>query len=956
MKSSLLTLRILVLFIAALRACAVVPIYINNGQVTDSPQIDATAFLNRGSFTVSGLLSPFTTQNTLYYTNRGTMTSASGSSGGFDFEFINGTTGSRSWASSIINDGSGTITVNPSTTDGPYLVLKATNLVNRGTLSVGSKGLIRMEGSNVDLSSGVVFIQSAASSGTPAYTVSASLAEATNTAGVDPTQLLRTIGGNYRATSPSYTLERLAGGDPINTGPLVISTPIIHIFTNQVDTNRQVFDVVFVEQQSDTNINISVNFQNHTSADRDKTNFHDVYITYSAADTNIVTGSPDIQTFTLLDRLGPVGTASLVTNGGFANPIFQPDTTTFNPQTSGTLTSNHWVTPDLFKVYRDTVNFTNGPLTLTNIVTTNFYTAVRPVLVADGTTATSAGAAATNYSGRVEILASKLNLNKTRVRGQGVVNIRAEKLVDTTGAVLQAPYIYYDLGSSAGSVDVSNLVGLSTIRFASGTLNHMSVIFTNLATTDLISTNTQRNGDTNTPENVTNEVTFEIDFHVVFLKGQLKAQNKTYLAGLQLRGDDATINDSVTPQDRFLVLSKTLTLNGDVTLGAGVGNAWVGTNAPNLLSFTNYGDLTTTKGSVFGTDRSSLYSSWVNLGRLDSVGVTISSTNFENNGVIATTSGSAISIVASEAKLDQGTISDDGDLSLTATSLKLRGAAIDVNGAVGLSISGSLADAGISSPSRISAKQGISLIPKPVSGDLLGTSIQLAASAQSSFPIIWSGVDRGATTAGFTNNAAVSQLYLQAGEGAVFSFSGLGTSNAIYVERLTMDSALIADGAASLVFDDNFTLYFADSNIPVEQLDGALNGHIRWVSSYAGPLSGVKVAVSGGNTIVVNKNLLNSLTLDSNGNGIPNGLDPAPFDVDGLYLTLTNAPKLSGVLVWDAAAGAVYTVDYSQKVAPALWSNLGKATNSLSIPTKLSLSDPSMGTNRTRFYRVTYQP
>ena len=348
-------------------------------------------------------------------------------------------------------------------------------------------------------------------------------------------------------------------------------------------------------------------------------------------------------------------------------------------------------------------------------------------------------------------------------------------------------------------------------------------------------------------------------------------------------------------------------------------------------------------------------------GSVSALGIVVNSSYLELDGTLTTSlpiqdTLAPIALTSDNLKIDGGLIQSSGDLQITSGTMKLRGAAITAAGSAVLQISGSVSDAGISSQSRISPAQGVSLPVKPKAGDLLGTSIEAASLPQSSYPIFWAGEDRGASPAGYSNNAAIGRLYLQVGEGSAITFDGPGSSNALYVDKLVLDPALATNGLSSLVFADNFTLYFADANVPIEQVDGAANGHIRWVGEYSGPNSGVKIALKNGQVIYINRNLLNSSTIDSNGNGIVNSLDPNPFDVPPLTVTVSTNPKPVSTLQWNGAANTVYGVDFTTSLKPVQWTHLGSVTNSASIPSVLSFQDTGANSGSTRYYRVTYQP
>jgi hypothetical protein len=155
------------------------PIYANYGLVTTPPQIDATIFLNAGQFdfsTVStgigyGANVPFDTQYTLFYTNRGFMTSPIG----WRFEYV--TDENRSPADWFVNEqdivaqDSATLSIGSSSSGmyglsgGSYLSVSATNIVSSGLMAAGSGGLVKIEGQNIDMSNAGLSASDASLSG-----------------------------------------------------------------------------------------------------------------------------------------------------------------------------------------------------------------------------------------------------------------------------------------------------------------------------------------------------------------------------------------------------------------------------------------------------------------------------------------------------------------------------------------------------------------------------------------------------------------------------------------------------------------------------------------------------------------------------------------------------------------------------------------------------------------------
>ena len=161
------------------------PSYINYGLVTSPPVVDAKAFVNLGDFDISlvggttnlsvgfGTIitgAPYSTRDTTIWSNQNLMIGTPG----FRFDQVSAT--GRTSSSSFFNDGTitgidtpgvpfvlGTLSAS-ATTAVPFptysyplpsqLLVYATNIVNEGTMQVGSVGLLQMTGKNVNLANG----------------------------------------------------------------------------------------------------------------------------------------------------------------------------------------------------------------------------------------------------------------------------------------------------------------------------------------------------------------------------------------------------------------------------------------------------------------------------------------------------------------------------------------------------------------------------------------------------------------------------------------------------------------------------------------------------------------------------------------------------------------------------------------------------------------------------------
>lgn len=133
--------------------------FYNGGNYAVDRPIDAVSFVNAGTFTAS-TFDVFATRNTLTYTNLGSIRSLYG------MEFLNvDSSGIRRPSQSIVNgdraviEGLGTASLTFAYPeghqytygDGGYLTLNATNIVNRGRISVSFWGDLSASGQQVDL-------------------------------------------------------------------------------------------------------------------------------------------------------------------------------------------------------------------------------------------------------------------------------------------------------------------------------------------------------------------------------------------------------------------------------------------------------------------------------------------------------------------------------------------------------------------------------------------------------------------------------------------------------------------------------------------------------------------------------------------------------------------------------------------------------------------------------------
>jgi hypothetical protein len=506
----------------------------------------------------------------------------------------------------------------------------------------------------------------------------------------------------------------------------------------------------------------------------------------------------------------------------------------------------------------------------------------------------------------------------------------------------------------------------------------VSNIITITTNNGIITTNTMPGPATLAP--LTNYI--NLNYHVLLVDGTgLTNTVPVIVRNLTLNSTNMIISDPMNIQNSLLFNGISLTLNGALSLGGGITN-WSKLNAPNLLYFTNNNVLSIPNNAIFGDDRAVPYSAFVNNSNI----VTGLSYNFGEgetffaggsetiNTLYYQNSGSDVVggfyLTAVAGLIQNGVITSTGDVDFNGNVLKLFNARITTDGALNLNVTGTLYDAGGSSSNQLECSDGFNLIVKPTGGDLLGTTITSDSISGAEVDSTWAGVDRGASSAGFLNNAALGKLVLST-QGAqlyppLFVFSPVGVSNAIYVDNLDL-SQLGTDYADVLKLNPGMVIYYASAELsftppplngipqePEEYLNGQFNNQLRWVSSFAGPNSSVYVLING-QSVLVNRALRNSKIIDSNGNGIPNFFDVNPFDAAPFViagsLVQTNQPSSSPFAIsWLALPNSIYQVQFTTNLVSSNWQPLLSYTNNGSTSQHVTIWDTNKLSNQ-RFYR-----
>ncbi len=540
----------------------------------------------------------------------------------------------------------------------------------------------------------------------------------------------------------------------------------------------------------------------------------------------------------------------------------------------------------------------------------------------------------TNLPGRIRISANDLDLTKTRLRGEGEIMLKSVNLISSTGTVVDAENLSFDLSSQSGTLKFENLSKDNVTGRLRGQVFMWSSVWSNVVEVILDSysisndtSQTNANGDTITnviaiPAPITNNI--NVRLHAFMLDAR-SLTNVLPVTTFELitHTPDVVINDNVSVVKSLLFTNaQSLTLNGNLTLpgiypvlrpadepvgvlvtgspGPGIPpstavQSWIYSNAPNLLYFTNNGSLSISNEAHFGDDRAFPYLSFINSGSVFAgATIRVNSTYVENTGDLS--SPGTVFIQSDSARFDAGSTFAGGSVQFISSDLKLNNYSLTTEGFLNFIVSGSLFDGGPGTTTSIETFHGFNLYIKPLAGDLLYTTFSSVAPFFPSIQVshVWAGDDRGATANGYVNNEAIGTLALSTeSPDPTFRFSGtgVGAHNGMYIDLLDL-SALGANFLNEIEIDPSLTIYFAAAKVSAgftlplgpngrrlsaeEYLDGKFGGHLRWVQCFAGPNSSVPVLING-QTYMVNKALFNSTQIDSDGDSIPNAADPTPF-------------------------------------------------------------------------------
>jgi hypothetical protein len=958
--------------------------YENFSSVTLPPQIDAVEFINHGVFDLTTSL-PFDTQNTLYFTNRGQMYG----SVGYKFDYSDGGSGLRKTASTFNNrgyiqatEGFGAIggqlefLLIGGLVLGSYLDIDATNVINTGIMGVGPLGIMSIDGGNVELARGGLVAGSGLGGsfgGTTTiwfndnqYINPAGINEnywgvgfngiidtQTQTGGI-PLDLGNVIGPS---SGPHQVVRVVAGQQVTNfvnipSGAFAASGGYTgYANTNALSATNWVVQVVLVPTNYPPEMSVNVLWGEPDNIPAVEGNLV-ALVELGLKDVDPVSSLPLTNRIYILDRHGATTNATLFTNI-FATNFSRPDVIDFATATPpawlAAQPGNATYTPELI----------NNPLSLSPQVT-NYYAAVSVNLGQSSRVINNAavnsplgvsrflaqtddyifggGGAGylydpTNNPARISITAETLDMYQSRLKSDGVMSITAKHFTGRSPARTDSPFFQFDLGSTNGSVVISNVVP-DTVKRINGDLACWSSVFTNqLAVVGP------------DPADPTLQVTNTIDVrtHVLIVDTSgLGSEQVVETIDARIRSPHTEYFDIARVTRSLLIESVSFHNAGEISM---LRPRTISANEfPNLLYLTNDGVLNAPDSIKLGIDRQKRFETVDNRGTIQGAAVEIASKDVANSGVIVGSSG-VISLTIDNLKLEGGSLEALSDVVVRGKDFKAQGSSVqaggfDLNastgrlrwfpGAIILDISDRLTDGGVDAANEWSCYDGFRLLQLPKEGDLLGTTIRSVANRFGESVHYWAGADRGDSLTGYTNNAAVGRLTLEGNSQSFFSFrpwpatSTNSPSNyAMYVNYL--EFAGEATNVVDQIFiEPGFKIYFRDSNLPIKQINGLFDGRLVYVSDATPAAVPTRVA-------------------------------------DGLRLRLqADGSSVGGtageVLTWSDLPGGRYTVEYTEDLAAGRWLPLGEVTSGASRNVRLPLPAELKAKGGSTFFRVVAKP
>ena len=921
-------------------------VYNNINGVTSPPQampvINATNFFNNNIFDItvsSGYFYDFTSVER--FTNRNEMVIYPG----VRFDTVPEDDGQRHRAKYFVNANNVNGAFNNTLINGyRYLLVDATNIINRGNLFVNNGymaavssnalthyygGTLSLQGDNVDASRGLLTI---GTFGMGAFIRDDYWGFGTNE--FNPGTYLQPAS----PVVPSFDAFFPSGG--LATVNFSVAGTGLQAFYRQnhpSGATNQSLTIIFV-RTPDPALSVSAYVDG-----TDPTQLGDVYVVWGLTSTNPA-GQVVQNYLTLSDTFGSAPTNALlidVVSAGF----YYADTGRRRPANFGLTLATY---PDA----SGTVAVPYTSMLAASVFNTNsavYETVTNQSVFLGATVMTTEGDPeegspqltfaenVRSLPGRIELKADKsLSLNQAHIQASSYTLVSGtNSFVGATNAAISTPYADLRLGSTNGALLATGTV-LPKSRKISGYLNIYAMNWQNQI---LVSTN------------VGNSL-----FHVLFVDAQLTAETATKLLDLDLRSyygtnkadkGDITIGDTFNVIGTFYLDAATLT----VTNGGGIildlenpdDGDWA-SNVPYLQSLTNNGSIISTNGLHFygrslAPDGSDLpYTNFINGGTVRGSAVVINAQNLDNHGGIWSILGGTFiqagTVTISYVAPSPGYFwASNADLSITCLDFNATNQTLLPTILAGRSVSLAVSNSLNILDNSWSVGDGFNLWVKPATGDFNRVTVTNNAAIFANVYNTWAGEDRGSSTAGFTNNAAIGRLILNGSTDSAFTFTDLsdgdGITNALYVDVLVLQgnaTNLDAGGnLANIYVTPEMKLYYSHAYFGTTEVTAGL--------------STKTVGGGGGFTQLSHVGAINTASNPGSGGG------GSVSEVDlGLNVQIVDS---TAVISWNTVAGAVNNVYFKSETSEE-WELLTSFVSGASGPT--SLEDP-LGPEM-RVYRV----
>jgi len=787
----------------------------------------------------------------------------------------------------------------------------ATNIYNSGTIAVGYDGLAKLMGDNLDFTSGKVIMNNNASV-TNSYVSATGQTDAYT---------------NY--WNPANNLRDTSAIGPMNGSPFSLSLngSLPYFQKQKINATNFIVRVIFVQDSSGANVSNNVYIQAINGTGKGTVEWVGTY-------TDPASGQPITSYLYLNDDF---------LAGGSTNILKYGDPGVGVPNNFNITSQNTQANVGVATVSSSVVGL--FPANIGDIIG-NIYSYFDAQLIpttesfnGTGLKFGSASIALTNLPGRVEITAAKsLDLTNSIIAGMNYLLLKSPNEYDNDGsAQVTSPYYDIFLGRTNGSMVISNLVPELTAQW-SGTIQAWN--------TRWVAT------DTNTG--------IQYDFRVLLVNSQVTPTTIPLVQNIALySSNNVVISDVLNIYNSFSLNCTNLLLTSNTT---GIGNngssngsdspdgelnlesatiSWAN-STPRLRCLTNLGVISTLTSATFGSAATPYLALYNASSIYNSGGTTINSIDLENYGTFDAGTGAFTANSLATTMSNAYVYATSGAFSDTASNLVIANTYITAGKSLTLTATNLLTDNGVvggtwtvgANYAGYSSGAGLVLPIKPAAGDLLGTTINNIAVSGVKITDTWSGTDNGYATTGYHNNAAIGQLVLDAQAGnSKFYFTGSGAgTNAIYVDCLQLlDYASYTNrnstNLPALTFNTNVVIYYAqaldgDGVSVAQKINGWNTNHLRWVPGYVGTFSSVTLVYPDGTTNVVNAALAASSDIDSNGNGIGNGSDPAPIFTPQevkFALTVTNRPPWSARLQWATIPNGTNYIYYKTNLLSAVW-------------------------------------